>query len=1012
MMEPASSSPSPIRGPVWKEQPLNFKKTLSRVFLNWPWFLLSLLLFLFLAFLVNHLARPVYEARTTLLFETDRIPTTGNEALGSDVFQGLGRVGSMRNIYDQSVMLVSTPLVEKALGVLGFEVSYYALDRKGAVEIYREAPFTVLPDKRHVQPAGLRFDLEITPRGQYLLTAHGKEIPLFDYSRPGIQGVAPEIHLSGTYDPGSLIESPWYAFTLTPVEDSNPQLGQKYRFVLHTPQQLVEQYKEQLKADIPEEKSSIVELSVSGNNIAKAIDFLDKLTQVYQEDNLARKNNNASRTIDFISEQLQTMSDSLMISQNELQQFRARTQVMDLSLQTPILLEQMNTLDQEKMVLETKNKYYAYLKEYIGSNQDLESIIAPSAMGVDDPLLNNLVMELNRLVVTKSSLPSIRNSDHPQLKAINAQIEQIKSTLLENANNILTQSQISLADLNARLRVAQARVNALPATERNYVNIERKYKLNNEILTFLLQKFSEAQIAKASNLPDSQVIEPAYFWKMVFPKRQMNYLFALVLAFLVPLFILYLKDYFSDIVSSEEDIRAITALPILGNIYRNKKANNTITLVLDKPNSPASELYRAIRGKLSLITADRRTPVIAVTSTFPNEGKTYNAINIASSFALMKRKTVLVDFDLRNSVFGEIFGIPGDKGLIGYIKGECSLSEITYPSKHPALDLIPAGPKPPDPGDILAGENIMRLLQELREKYEMVIIDNLPVGLVADLFQLREEIDATVFVVRHGFTRRSTFRKALVDVATHKMKNVGILVNGIEVNKELFGYGYNHDYIYGYGEKNGQRVRRNLRLDDKEAAPSQTAGGERKMNFSGSPGSTPEKDRMWGRIRNRFLSGSRNLLIMISFAIILMALLIVTFVAKDTGHAEERCRIIPAAVVPARNSDLLPAIAPHQASIAPVEEITVHTAQGSIIRKAPQKGVYYAVAKSLENQQQAEEYAQSMLSEGYQPRILGKIGKYYFVALDTFLKKKEAFSAVQRLKESNVAGEAWVYFHP
>lgn len=184
------------------------------------------------------------------------------------------------------------------------------------------------------------------------------------------------------------------------------------------------------------------------------------------------------------------------------------------------------------------------------------------------------------------------------------------------------------------------------------------------------------------------------------------------------------------------------------------------------------------------------------------------------------------------------------------------------------------------------------------------------------------------------------------------------------------------------------------------------------MNFSGSPGSTPEKDRMWGRIRNRFLSGSRNLLIMISFAIILMALLIVTFVAKDTGHAEERCRIIPAAVVPARNSDLLPAIAPHQASIAPVEEITVHTAQNGIIRRAPQKGVYYVVARSLENQQQAEEYAQSKLSEGYQPRILGKIGKYYFVALDTFLKKKEAFSAVQRLKESNVAGEAWVYFHP
>lgn len=200
----------------------------------------------------------------------------------------------------------------------------------------------------------------------------------------------------------------------------------------------------------------------------------------------------------------------------------------------------------------------------------------------------------------------------------------------------------------------------------------------------------------------------------------------------------------------------------------------------------------------------------------------------------MKKKTVLVDFDLRNSVFGELFGLPGDKGLIGYIKGESSLPEITFPSKHPFLALIPAGPKPPDPGDILAGDIIFRLLEELRHRYEMVIIDNLPVGLVADLFQLREEIDAVVFVVRHGFTRRSTLKNALSEVTTHQMKNVGILVNGIENNKQLFGYGYNNDYIYGYTEKEGRRIRSRKKGMAKGAGNVDGSRGSRERNSQGT----------------------------------------------------------------------------------------------------------------------------------------------------------------------------------
>jgi tyrosine-protein kinase Etk/Wzc len=802
MMEQPVNQPVQPQSPFYVEEPLNIRKSLSKILLNWHWFALSLIFFLCTAFLITRFSKPVYEARTSLLFESAFYPGTGTESLGSDVFQGLGKVGSMSNIYDQAVLICSTPLIERVLHELNFEISYFTRSRSGLVERYKDVPFTVEIDKTHLQPVDFLFDLQITAGGKLILNGKGENVELYDYNLAKGISMVPDLFVSGTFESGSKFESENYAFTIRLKEGFAHRISENYKFMFSTRLKLLNKYKSSVSVNIPEEKSSILEVSLKDSNIPKAFDFLNKITELYLEDNLDRKNKNALRTIDFIADQLKTMSDSLLISQNELQQFQASTQVMDFPLQTPMILSQMNELDKEKMILETKNKYYTYLKEYIGSNQDLESIIAPSAMIIEDPLLNSLIVELNKLVVAKSSLTSVRTPEHPQLKAINAQIESIKNTLLENVNNILSQSQISLADLNTRLQKAQERVNSLPATERNYVNIERKYKLHSENLTFLLQKFSEAQIAKASNFPDSQVLEPAYFRRLISPKSKMNYIFALIMGLLIPSSILYLKDFFSNKITSEEDIKLITHLPILGSIFKNTGENESPTLVLNKPSSATSELYRAIRGKLSLITSDKGTPVIAVTSTFPNEGKTYNAINIASSFALMKKKTVLLDLDLRNSKFRENFGIASVEGVVNYINGKNTLSEITYKSIHPFLSLIPAGPIPPDPGDILADENVIKLLHELKRVYEVIIIDNLPVGLVADLFQLREEIDATVYVVRYQFTYRTTLKTALAEVQANKMKCVGILFNYVQRTRQVSGYGYNKDYIYGYDNTN------------------------------------------------------------------------------------------------------------------------------------------------------------------------------------------------------------------
>ena len=475
----------------------------------------------------------------------------------------------------------------------------------------------------------------------------------------------------------------------------------------------------------------------------------------------------------------------------------------------------MTTLDNDRVAMETQNKYYHYLKNYIESNQELETVIAPSAMGIQDPLLNSLILQLNELITQKSSLTSIReNSQHPTILRLNAQIECVKNSLLENTTNIITQSDIALNDLNKRIRSYDEQVKRLPATERNFVNIERGYQLNNEIYTFLLQKLSEAQIAKASNVPDSQVLEEADGGNdPVEPKPRMIYAIAQLLGLALPALVIFLLDFFNNRIMSQDEIEEITSYPILGHVFHNVREFASRILVLDKPNSPATEPYRAIRNKLNLMTKGKDKSLIAITSTFPKEGKSYTAINVASSFALMRKKTVLLDLDLRNSKMNEKFDLKTDLGVVNYIIGKASLEEITFDTKHPLLKLIPAGPIPPNPSEMLTDDKMLELIDKLREIYDDVIIDTPPVGYVADMLQMTDIIDANLFIVRHKYTLKQGLKNALEEVTKHHLKGVGIIVNDISMGGK--NYGFSAGYGYGYGQDKDQKgsKRRKLKVE-------------------------------------------------------------------------------------------------------------------------------------------------------------------------------------------------------
>jgi len=778
------------------------KKIVQKILYNWYWFLLTIGIAVTVAFIYNRYTPQVYEIQSTLLVNEENSNSPLSALYGRDQGMFQERYFTDRtNIYNQVAILSSTPIVTMALAELDFEVSYYSLGRFSETEIYNNIPFRIIWDRNHPQVVDGDFYLTIQPDGTMDVSIESENVRVYSYSENRMIQMLPSLSFHQNIEPDSGVVTDQFSFKIAVDEPITSFEQGNYMFRFHTPTSLVNRYRSMLKVMLPDNNSSIIYLSVRDQNVGKGTEFLNKLIEIYQYSNLEKKNQYANLTIQFIDSQLQNISDSLSISENRLETFRSANQMINFSAQSQQLLMQINELDKELMKRETQHKYYTYLKEYIESNQDLETVIAPSSVGIDDPLLNSFIVQLNELINKKSSQTSIRpNSDHPTFVQLNNQIETVKNSLIQSVNNIISQSKTELETLRQRMGNYNAQVRRLPATERNFVNFERKYRIDSETYTFLLQKLSEARIVKASNIPDGQVLESPQMYAVVKPQRRKVFSIAILLGMIVPAGIILLYEFFNNRINSLDDIRLLTTCPIIGEVPHNGDGFESHSLVLDKPNSPVSNSYVAIRTKLHLLTKEKH-PVIAVSSSYAKEGKTYNALNIASSIALSHKTAVLLDLDLRNSHLARILGINDNTGIGDYLDDNANLEEITFDTPLPRLKVIPSGAIPSNPAELLTHEKLPGLLEILKETYDFIIIDTPPVGLVADIYQLNELIDGLILVVRQNYTKKQELKQVIEELQNQKRNSIGIILNNVYRRKKNSRYQQMYDVKEVYNKK-------------------------------------------------------------------------------------------------------------------------------------------------------------------------------------------------------------------
>ncbi|NJO92240.1 MAG: hypothetical protein HC831_27175 [Chloroflexia bacterium] len=385
-----------------------------------------------------------------------------------------------------------------------------------------------------------------------------------------------------------------------------------------------------------------------GTNVPKLVDFVNALSTEYLKKGIERKNLIAENTIKFIDTQVGEISDSLNFSETLLQNYRAENKVMNMDFQSQQAMTALENLKNQRAEILVKAKYYDYLSKYLRENKDGQDLIAPSSLGIDDPILGSLINELTRMFNDRLEIQYNSKKDNPYLSSIELRINTMKKTILENIENQLNATKISLQEIDQRVEQVTERVNKLPETQRQLFGFERKFKLNDALYTYLLTKRSEMQIAKASYLPDNEIIDVARDTEFITiaPNTKRNFMIALFLGLGIPLAFMLLKDFMNDKIQLSEDIEAITDFPILGHIIRNKEKKYTIAY--DNPMCLTSESLRSIRTNFQFISNEKSKHVVLVTSSMMNEGKSFVCINMALSFALNNKKVSFYPLTLEN----------------------------------------------------------------------------------------------------------------------------------------------------------------------------------------------------------------------------------------------------------------------------------------------------------------------------------------------------------------------------
>ncbi|MEM1318961.1 MAG: polysaccharide biosynthesis tyrosine autokinase [Bacteroidota bacterium] len=734
-----------------------------------------------------------YSARTTLMIK-DAGKSGGLSEKSLLLKEKLG--GSAKSMDNVIQLLKSLTLMEKVIEELKCNVSYF---RKGNIkesELYINSPIFVDSfEFANDYPFGFNFYIELKDYKSFVLKLNEEDTEGVKYSF-GIPFENTRGRFTISHNDNEAIIPGSYRIAINPVD----VIANRYRSKL-----MVERVGHQLM-------SSVLELKMLDPVPRKASDVLNTLIKVYNDEEVKDKNKVLRNTIQFIDDRVSSLVNELDSVEGGIQQFKSANDIISESAASSMdfTLGEIRTALQQVSDFEIQKNILASLEKFLTDDGPSYELI-PANLIAENPELSSLVNQYNTLSLQRERLAKTASEQNPALILIEEQMDDFQSSILQTIRNLQVSLDIPIARIEQNIEELRSSMKQVPGMEKRLLEQKRTQTIKENLFLFLLQKREETALSEATTTPNTRVIDHARTPKFaIYPRPKLIRMTSVVLGLLIPLVLVSILIFFENRVESEDTIKQLTDIPILGRISLSKKKKSIVVKSGDR--SAINEMFRLLRTNLNFVNHNADKQVVLVTSSVSTEGKSFIAINLGITLSLSNKKVVILGLDLRKPKMSKYIGAQeGMPGITNYLIGEKNLDDIVHQyegeeekefKKNENLFYISSGPTPPNPAELLMSEQMGKLIEELSERFDYIVMDTPPIGLVSDALLLRKYTSSILVVVRQKFTRRGMIKNLQDLYQKGELQNAAIVFNGVRSGRAYYGYGgYGYGYGYGYGNQ-------------------------------------------------------------------------------------------------------------------------------------------------------------------------------------------------------------------